>query len=239
MNKDEFIKEVAKLDINLTNVKLEQLEQYKQLLQDENKLYNLTSIIEEKQIYLKHFYDSLTIVKTINLTKIETLLDVGTGAGFPGIVLKIVFPNLHVTLLDSNNKKIKFLNKVIEKLDLKNIKTIHDRCESFAHQNLNKFDVVTSRAVSSLDNLLELCLPMVKINGYFIPLKGDIEKELKENEITLKILNSKIEEVINFKLPKENSNRNILKIRKLDKIEKKYPRTYDKIKKYPLKNNKI
>lgn len=239
MNKDEFIKEVAKLDINLTNVQLEQLEQYKQLLQDENKLYNLTSIIEEKQIYLKHFYDSLTIVKTINLTKIETLLDVGTGAGFPGIVLKIVFPNLHVTLLDSNNKKIKFLNKVIEKLDLKNIKTIHDRCESFAHQNLNKFDVVTSRAVSSLDNLLELCLPMVKINGYFIPLKGDIEKELKENEITLKILNSKIEEVINFKLPKENSNRNILKIRKLDKIEKKYPRTYDKIKKYPLKNNKI
>ena len=236
MNKDEFIKEVAKLDINLTNVQLEQLEQYKQLLQDENKLYNLTSIIEEKQIYLKHFYDSLTIVKTINLTKIETLLDVGTGAGFPGIVLKIVFPNLHVTLLDSNNKKIKFLNKVIEKLDLKNIKTIHDRCESFAHQNLNKFDVVTSRAVSSLDNLLELCLPMVKINGYFIPLKGDIEKELKENEITLKILNSKIEEVINFKLPKENSNRNILKIRKLDKIEKKYPRTYDKIKKYPLKN---
>ena len=239
MNKDEFIKEVAKLDINLTNVQLEQLEQYKQLLQDENKLYNLTSIIEEKQIYLKHFYDSLTIVKTINLTKIETLLDVGTGAGFPGIVLKIVFPNLHVTLLDSNNKKIKFLNKVIEKLDLKNIKTIHDRCESFAHQNLNKFDVVTSRAVSSLDNLLELCLPMVKINGYFIPIKGDIEKELKENEITLKILNSKIEEVINFKLPKENSNRNILKIRKLDKIEKKYPRTYDKIKKYPLKNNKI
>ena len=221
MNKDEFIKEVAKLDINLTNVQLEQLEQYKQLLQDENKLYNLTSIIEEKQIYLKHFYDSLTIVKTINLTKIETLLDVGTGAGFPGIVLKIVFPNLHVTLLDSNNKKIKFLNKVIEKLDLKNIKTIHDRCESFAHQNLNKFDVVTSRAVSSLDNLLELCLPMVKINGYFIPLKGDIEKELKENEITLKILNSKIEEVINFKLPKENSNRNILKIRKIDKIEKK------------------
>ena len=235
MNKEEFIKELQKININPTEKQLEQLEIYKNFLQKQNKLYNLTSILDDEDIYLKHFYDSLTIIKSKKIDKSLKLLDIGTGAGFPGVVIKIFFPQVKVYLLDSNNKKIKFLNLLIEKLHLENIYPVHNRCEIFAHDNFEKFDIVTSRAVTSLDNLLELSLPMVKINGYFIALKGNIEKELCENLKTIKFLNSELEEVINFNLPKENSTRNIIIIKKKDKISSKYPRAFDKIKKNPLK----
>ncbi len=239
MNKDEFVIELKKLNIKVNDGMLEKLEKYKNLLIEENKHYNLTSITLDKQIYLKHFYDSLTIIKQIDLNKIKTVLDVGTGAGFPGIILKIFFPNLKVFLLDANNKKIYFLNLVIKKLDLNDIYLFHERCEIFAHRYLNYFDLVTSRAVSSLDNLLEMCLPMVKINGYFIPLKGDIEKELRENEKVLPLLGSKLESVIKFLLPIEKSIRTIPKFKRIKKIKNIYPRSYDKIKKNPLKKIKI
>ena len=239
MNKEEFIKELKQLHIDFDESMIEKLEQYKNLLQRENKLYNLTTIISDEQIYLKHFYDSLTIVKQIDLNNMNNILDVGTGAGFPGIVLKIFFPNLKVYLLDSNNKKIHFLNLVIKELNLKDIYVFKERCEVFAHSYLNYFDLVTSRAVSSLDNLLEMCLPMVKINGYFIPLKGEIDKELEENKKTVEILGSKLESVIKFSLPIEKSNRVIPKFKRIKLISDKYPRTYDKIKKYPLKKSKI
>ena len=235
MNKQEFISELKNLNIYPTEEQLQKLEIYKNFLQEQNKLYNLTSIITDEEIYLKHFYDSLTIVKSKKLEKANNLLDIGTGAGFPGVIIKIFYPEISIYLLDSNNKKIKFLNLLIEKLSLKKIYTIHERCEIFAHSNFEKFDIVTSRAVTSLDNLLELSLPMVKIGGYFIALKGNVEEELSENLKTINFLNSKILEVINFNLPKENSTRNIVIIKKNKKISSRYPRTFDKIKKNPLK----
>ncbi len=150
MNKEEFIKEVEKLGIKVTNEQLTKLDTYAKFLIEYNKHTNLTAITEENQIYLKHFYDSLTIVKAINLQDINNLLDVGTGAGFPGMVLKIFFPNLEVTLLDSNNKKITFLQELSKKLELTNINFYHGRVEEFCLKNRESFTLVTARAVSNM-----------------------------------------------------------------------------------------
>ncbi len=173
MNKEVFKSELEKLNIKLTQKQEEQLEKYYEMLVETNKYTNLTRIIEKEDVYLKHFYDSLTITKVIDLTKEQTLIDIGTGAGFPGLVLKIVFPNLKVTLLDSLNKRIEFLNQVIKELDLKDIKTVHSRIEDYKE----KFDIVTSRAVAKTNILLELAYNLPKEQGYFIFLKGDIEHE--------------------------------------------------------------
>ena len=213
MTKDEFIFEISKLGIELTNEQIKKLETYKEFLKEYNKHTNLTAIKEDKDIYLKHFYDSLTIVKVINLNLVNNLLDVGTGAGFPGMVLKIVFPNLNVTLLDSNNKKTKFLTELKEKLQM-DVEIINDRVENYAKNNLNKFDVVTSRAVANLRVLSELCLPLVKIDGLFIPLKGKVKEELQESLSTLDVMHAKILNKQEFNI--ENAGvRNILVIQKL------------------------
>lgn len=234
MEINEFIEQLKKINIEINNKQIEQLNQYYELLIEYNKVMNLTGITEKKQVYLKHFYDSLTISKMIDLKKEQNLCDIGTGAGFPGLVIKILFPNLKVTLVDSLNKRIEFLKKVIQELGLKEIEAIHDRAEEFAKNNIEKYDVVTSRAVAPLNILLEYAIPILKINKNFIAYKGNISREIIECDNALKQLNSKIEKKIEFLLPIEESNRTIIKITKLKSTNKKFPRKYSEIKKRPL-----
>ena len=230
MNKEEFINELKKININISVDTQNKLDKYYQLLVEENQKYNLTTITEEKDVYLKHFYDSLTIVKIIELNN-QYMLDIGTGAGFPGLVLKIVFPNLKIDLLDSTNKKCLFLQKVIETLELKNIKVLNYRAEEYAKENREKYDIVTSRAVAPLKHLLEYSIPLLKINGQFISLKANIEEEIKNINNYYNKLFLSDEKIISFKLPNENSNRTLFKITKSKKTPLIYPRTYSQIKK--------
>lgn len=234
MNDKEFKEELSKLGIVLTSTQEKQLEMYYNLLIEWNNKMNLTGITERNSVYLKHFYDCITLIKAIDLTKNLKIVDVGTGAGFPGLVLKIVFPNLDVVLVDALNKRINFLNHVIESLKLENIEAIHDRIENYAKNNLEVFDLVTCRAVAKLNIISELCLPLAKINGYFIPMKATIEDEISDTKY-LEVLKSKVESVITFNLPIENSVRNLIVIKKYGSIDNKYPRQYDKIIKNPLK----
>ena len=231
MNIEEFIKACNELNISLDDKTLSNLNIYKEYLQEYNVHTNLTTITEDEDIYLKHFYDSLTIVKAIDLNTVSSLIDVGTGAGFPGMVLKIVFPHLNVTLIDSNNKKTTFLSNLKDRLQLDNLNIINERSEDYAHKHIDEYDVVTSRAVANLRVLTELCLPMVKVGGKFIPLKATVEEEIKEANNIINTLNGKLSNTITFNLPKEESLRNILVIDKLDKTPKGYPRNYGKIKK--------
>ena len=234
MNDKEFKEELSKLGIVLTSTQEKQLEMYYNLLIEWNNKMNLTGITDRNSVYLKHFYDCITLIKAIDLTKNLKIVDVGSGAGFPGLVLKIVFPNLNVVLVDALNKRINFLNHVIESLKLENIVAIHDRIENYAKNNLEVFDLVTCRAVAKLNIISELCLPLAKVNGYFIPMKATIEDEISDTKY-LEVLKSKVESVITFNLPIENSVRNLIVIKKYGSIDKKYPRQYDKIIKNPLK----
>lgn len=234
MNDKEFKEELSKLGIVLTSTQENQLEMYYNLLIEWNNKMNLTGITERNSVYLKHFYDCITLIKAIDLTKNLKIVDVGSGAGFPGLVLKIVFPNLNVVLVDALNKRINFLNHVIESLKLENIVAIHDRIENYAKNNLEVFDLVTCRAVAKLNIISELCLPLAKVNGYFIPMKATIEDEISDTKY-LEVLKSNVESVITFNLPIENSVRNLIVIKKYGSIDKKYPRQYDKIIKNPLK----
>lgn len=233
MHKDEFKNALKEFDINITQVMLEQLDTYYKMLIEYNRHTNLTRITDEKEVYLKHFFDSLMLVKTINLDN-QALLDVGTGAGFPGMVLKIVFPNLNVTLVDSLNKRIIFLNKVIEKLNLNNIRVIHARAEEYAISNRENFDIVTSRAVAKLNILCELCMPMVKINGYFIPMKAEAKEEIDLSKNAIKTLGGVLRESVVFSLPYDAGKRTLVKIEKIQKTNPKYPRKFNEIKKKPL-----
>ena len=230
MNLDLFIEETKKLGIELTSQQLEKLNQFYELLILWNQKMNLTRIIEKKDVYLKHFYDSLTLSKVIDLKQDLTLCDVGSGAGFPGIVLRICFPNLKITLLDSLQKRVNYLNEIIKELDLKNIEAIHTRAEDYAKQNREKFDIVTARAVANLKILSELCIPMVKVNGLFIAMKANIEEEIENSTEILNKLDSKIEKIETFYLPIENSIRNIILIEKLKPTNTLYPRRIEKIK---------
>lgn len=234
MNKDEFLRELNKINIKLDESKLSKLDRYYELLIDWNEKINLTSITNKEEVYLKHFYDSLTLIKAVNLNDNLSLCDIGTGAGFPGIVLKICFPNLNITLVDALEKRIKFLNIVIKELNLRDITTIHARAEEYSKEAREKFDIVVSRAVAKLNILNELCIPLVKVNGYFIPMKANIEEEIESAKTSLIKLDSKIENIISFKLPKEESIRNIIKIKKEKTTNNKYPRNFGKISKNPL-----
>ena len=238
MKKDEFLKELEKINITLTENQILKLEKFYELLIIWNEKINLTTILKEEDVYLKHFYDSLTLIKVIDLNKELTLLDVGTGAGFPGIVLKIVFPNLKITLLDSMNKRISYLNEIIKELDLKDIDTVCSRAEDYALKNREKYDIVVCRAVAHLEILVEITLPLVKVNGYFIAMKSNANEEILLARKKILALNSKIIEILSFKLPFENSIRTLIKIQKFKKTDLKYPRKYDKIKKENLKNIK-
>lgn len=233
MNREQFVKQLKNINVKLTENQLNQLEKYYEMLVEYNKVMNLTGITEHNQVFLKHFYDSLTLAKIIDLKENCTLCDIGTGAGFPGLVIKICFPNLKVVLLDSLNKRTKFLNDVIKELNLKNIEVIHARAEEYALNHRNQFDITTARAVAHLSVLLEYAIPMTKENKYFIALKANVEEEIKEINNALKCLNVKIEEQQEFNLPIENSTRTIIKFKKI-KDNGKYPRKYSEIKKNRL-----
>lgn len=232
MNLNLFKEELKKIGIEATELQLEQLHKYFELLVEYNKVMNLTGITAEEDVYLKHFYDSLTLARVIDLNKVSNLCDIGTGAGFPGMVLKIMYPELEVTLVDSLNKRIEFLKVVIKELGLNTIEAIHARAEEYAIKNREKFDIVTARAVASLNVLLEYSMPLVKVNGCFIAMKGKNEEEDSSN--ALKELSSEIELVDNFLLPIEESSRALIKVKKEAKTASKYPRKFAEIKKKPL-----
>jgi len=233
MIENEFIKHIEDLGITCDDDKLSRLNKYYEMLVEYNKVMNLTGITEKKQVYLKHFYDSMTIAKVINLNEYNTLCDIGTGAGFPGLVIKIFYPHLKVVLVDSLNKRINFLSDVIKELGLTNIETVHARIEDYAHNNKDKFDIVTARAVAPLNILLEYAIPITKVSSYFIAMKGKIEDETTYSN-ALRVLKSEVEEIKEFKLPIENSDRTIYKIKKISKINGKYPRKPSEIKKNML-----
>ena len=206
MNREEFIAELEKLGIILTKDQELKLEKFYNLLIEWNQKINLTRIIEKEDVYLKHFYDSLTITKVIDLNKIESLCDVGTGAGFPGIVLKIVYPKLKITLVDSLLKRVNYLNTIINELELENIKAIHTRGEDLNE----KYDIVTARAVANIEKLLIYTMHLVKINGSLIAMKGNVDEELT-NEVLNKINKKyKVTKIEKFLLPKENSQRSLV-----------------------------
>ena len=231
MNKQEFFEELKKLGINLTNDQIDKLARFYQLLVTWNEKINLTTIIKEEEVYLKHFYDSLTLIKVVDLRQPLTVLDVGTGAGFPGIVLKIVFPNLKITLLDSLTKRINYLNEIIKELDLHDIETVCSRCEEYTKINREKYDLVVARAVSHLKILSEMIIPTVKVNGYFIAMKANLNDELEKTIPMLKKLESELKEINEFTLPIENRKRTLVVIKKNAKTALLYPRKYSEIKK--------
>ena len=208
MTEKEFIEEVQKLGILPVKEQLQQLEKFYRLLIEWNQKINLTRITEKEDVYLKHFYDSLTIVKEIDLSKVDKLCDVGTGAGFPGIVLKIFYPNLKITLIDSLLKRVNYLNEIIKELKLKDIKAIHTRGEEY-HET---FDVVTARAVANIEKLQKYTMHLVNKNGKLIAMKGNIEEELTD-DVRKKINKKyKISKINKFLLTKENSNRSLIVI---------------------------
>lgn len=231
MDRQLFIDEVKKLNVDLTEKMLEQLNRYYELLVEWNSKINLTAITEKHEVYLKHFYDSLTLIKEVDLKKEGSLCDIGTGAGFPGVVLKIVFPNLQVTLVDALNKRVLFLRKVIEDLHLKDICAIHDRMEDYAKINREMFDIVTARAVAPLKELVEYASPSLKVGGKLVFMKGDLQEEELQNiekvETILKLGKMKIQ---TFLLPIENSKRTLVSFTKKEVTPKKYPRKYKEIK---------
>ena len=234
MTEQEFINYVKELNIELDEEKLSKLERYYELLVEWNEKMNLTGITERTQVYLKHFYDSLTLNKIVDLKQDLSLVDIGTGAGFPGLVLKIVFPNLKITLIDSLNKRIEFLKEVIKELGLNDIEAIHARSEEYGIKNREKFDIATARAVAPLNILLEYSIPMLKVNGLFVPMKANIFQELKESQNALKNLDVEIIFQQEFELPIEQSKRTLIKIRKNKSTKKTFPRKYSDIKKRPL-----
>ena len=230
MNKEEFIKYLDNLNIKINDDKINKLEKYKDLLIEWNNKFNLTSITSEEDIYLKHFYDSLCIVKSTDFNNKE-ICDFGTGAGFPGMVLAIVFDNSNITLLESNGKKITFLNEVKKELDLSNVTIINSRAEDYGKKHREIFDIVTCRAVSSLNIILELAVSMLKKNGLFIPMKSNVIDEFNNSINKAILLGFEFIKKIEYILPIENANRSLLIYEKIKKTDNKYPRSYNLIKK--------
>ncbi len=207
MTEKEFEEALYALNIELSKEKKEQLSSFYQFLIEKNKNLNLTRITSKEDVYLKHFYDSLTLSKIVNFNEIETLCDVGSGAGFPGIVLKIVYPHLEVVLLDALQKRVNYLNELIDYLNLKNIKAIHVRSEDY-HEK--KFDIVTARAVASLEKLLPTCMPLLNEKGKFIAMKANVDEELQKSLSMMKKKKIHLQQKVSFLLPVEKSQRTLL-----------------------------
>lgn len=235
MNLNEFISKVKELGIELNDNQINQFNKYYELLVEYNKVMNLTGITEYEEVLEKHFYDSLTMANKVNLSN-STLVDIGAGAGFPCIPLKIAFPSLDVTVVDSLAKRMKFLEIVIKELNLENIRCLAMRGEDFAKLHREEFDFVTARAVARLNILNEITLPLVKVGGYFIALKGqDGLIEIDECKDAFNKLGARIDMIDDFNLPSENAKRINIFIKKEKKTNVIYPRDYAKIKKNPLK----
>ena len=224
---EQLKKKSEMLEIVLSEEQLQQFLTYYEMLVEKNKVMNLTAITEKEEVIDKHFIDSISLNKAMDVTKPLKILDLGTGAGFPGIPLKIAYPNLELTLLDSLNKRIKFLDEVIEALSLEGIVTIHGRAEDYAKQASyrEQFDICVSRAVANLATLSEYCLPYVKEGGCFISYKsGSVEEELEQSKKAIFELGGKVKEVIAFTLPETDIERTFVVIEKVRKTPKKYPR---------------
>lgn len=225
--KSRFEEELQKLNITLTEYQKEQFDRYYQMLVEWNKVMNLTGITDYDEVNLKHFTDSLTVVRTLDLNEICSVIDIGTGAGFPGLPIKIAFPNIKVVLLDSLNKRIKFLDAVAEELNLTGIETLHGRAEDYAKKKeyREQFDLCVSRAVANLSTLSEYCIPFVKKNGYFVSYKsGSSDEEIKQSEKAVNILGGEIIKVDKFLLPGTDMGRSLVNIKKLGNTPLKYPR---------------
>lgn len=215
------------LNLQPTQEQLSKLYSFYELLIEKNKVMNLTGITEYEEVIDKHFVDSVSIIKAIDLNKKIRVIDLGTGAGFPGIPLKIIFPNIEIVLVDSLNKRIKFLEEVVEKLQLTDISCIHSRAEDLARNKeyREQFDLCVSRAVANLSTLCEYCIPFVKVGGNFVSYKsGVIQEELEQAKYAISTLGGELSEVINFTLPETDIERSFIKIKKNKNTQKKYPR---------------
>ena len=228
---DRFLKSLEKLNIHLNEKQVYQFMKYYEMLIETNKVMNLTAITDFDEVIDKHFVDSLALIQAIDLNKELKVIDVGTGAGFPGIPLKIAFPELDILLLDSLNKRIHFLDQVISELGLENIQTIHGRAEDFGKNPLyrEKFDLCVSRAVANLSTLSEYCVPFVKVDGYFISYKsGKVQEELDASRHAVDILGGKVEKCLNYALADTDMERSLVVIHKLKPTKKAYPRKVGK-----------
>lgn len=229
---------IERTGIELTEKQLWQFEKYFEMLVEKNKVMNLTGITEKDEVIEKHFIDSISCAKAIDFKNIKSIIDVGTGAGFPGIPLKIAFPHLEVVLMDSLNKRIGFLQEVIDELGLKNIQAIHDRAEDLAKnpEYREMFDLCVSRAVANLAILSEYCLPFVKIGGLFVSYKsGKVLDEINEANTAIEILGGKLENTAQFNLPGTDIERSLVLIKKENHTPEKYPRKAGTALKKPLK----
>lgn len=234
-NVENFLNEIKKVDISLSEAQIKKFIIFYEMLIEKNKVMNLTAITDFDEVFEKHFADSLSLVQAIDLRKEISVMDLGTGAGFPGIPLKIVFPQLKVTLADSLNKRILFLDEVITKLELKNVETVHGRAEDLARKEeyRESFDLCVSRAVANLSVLTEYCLPFVKVNGNFVSYKGgDCDKEVEAAKSSVHLLGGRIKKVKKFDLGE--SKRAFVIIEKKNTTPKKYPRKAGTPAKEPL-----
>ncbi|MCR5350347.1 MAG: 16S rRNA (guanine(527)-N(7))-methyltransferase RsmG [Acholeplasmatales bacterium] len=230
-----FKDETSKLNIDLTPQMENKFSLYYENLIRVNSYMNLTSITSLDEVYIKHFYDSLTILKALESKTNITLCDVGSGAGFPSIPLAIVRDDISVTIIDALNKRINFLNELKDTLGLNNVSALHKRAEDYVKEARSSFDIVCARAVARLNVLCELCLPLTKIGGCFIAMKGDKGKEeLDEAYKAIEILGGKVKEVISLDLPNDSGYREIIVIEKIKECNFKYPRQFAKIKERPL-----
>lgn len=228
----QFRKDLQNLEISLTEKQIEQFLTYYEMLVEWNEVMNLTAITEYDEVMKKHFVDSISLIKAYDVSKKVTVIDVGTGAGFPGLALKIAYPELQVTLLDSLNKRIQFLNAVIQKLGLTGVNTIHGRAEDFSKPVKNadnslreKYDLCVSRAVANLSTLSEYCLPFVKVGGQFISYKSEkITEEMTAAENAIRLLGGKVKKQVEFQLPDSDIYRNLFVIEKVKETPKKFPR---------------
>jgi len=224
--------------IEFDEVKYEKLMKYKELLKEWNEKINLTAITEDEEIVKKHFIDSIKAFRFQGLKDAKKIIDVGTGAGLPGLPIKIVKPDIEVVLLDSLNKRVNFLNEVISKLNLTNISAVHGRAEDFAREVRfrESFDVAVSRAVANMSVLSELCIPYVKRNGYFVALKGPaVEDEIKEGNKAIETLGGKLQDIINVDVEGTELNHNLVVVKKVKETSKTYPRKAGTAAKKPLK----
>ncbi|WP_342470757.1 16S rRNA (guanine(527)-N(7))-methyltransferase RsmG [Ureibacillus sp. FSL K6-3587] len=238
MNEQLFIQSLKDNGIELNGTQVEQFRKYFEILVEWNEKMNLTAITNLEGVYLKHFYDSISAAFYFDFTKVETLCDVGAGAGFPSIPLKICHPHLKVTIVDSLNKRITFLNHLSEQLNLDNCHFVHARAEEFGQNPAyrEQFDIVTARAVARLNVLSELCIPLAKEGGYFLALKAAAaDEEFKEAKKAIQVLGATLKEKFDYHLPIEHSERTIFVFEKIKKTPKKYPRKPGVPNKSPIK----